>query len=211
MGFYQNRIFPFLCTQVSKPYDNERRTIFSKASGRVLEIGFGLGDGFKFYGNSVSEIVGLEYVESMIKKARNHVERLRATTSLAEKITLKQGSVTSMNFPDKSFDAVISFLVFCSVPDPETAAKEIHRVLKPNGKLLFFEHVHAWEDGLAKWQTRLNPLWNKVACGCNLTRNTRSILERTGFYFADIKEYIHPKSLKLTSSKIMGTAVKNRY
>lgn len=208
MGFYQDKIFPFLCTQAGKPFDEDRQEIFSEASGRVLEIGFGLGANFKFYKNSVSEIIGLEYAESMIKKAQGHIEKLRKVTPLAEKITLKQGSITSMDFPDDSFDTVISFLVFCSVPDPEVAAKEIYRVIKPSGKMFFFEHVHSWEEGLAKWQTRLNPLWKKIACGCSLTRDTKSIFERAGFHFTDIKEYIHPKSMKLTSPKIMGMAVK---
>jgi len=209
MGFYQNKIFPFLCTQAGKPFDGERQEIFGEASGRVLEIGFGLGANFKFYRDSVSEIVGLEYAESMIKKAQDHIEQLRNVIPLAEKITLKQGSIASMDFPDDSFNTVISFLVLCSVPDPELAAKEIHRVLAPDGKLLFFEHVQSWEDGLAKWQTRLNPIWKKVACGCSLTRDTKSIFEKAGFHFTDIREYIHPKSMKLTSSKIMGTAVKS--
>ncbi|MFO7560634.1 MAG: class I SAM-dependent methyltransferase [Desulfobacterales bacterium] len=209
MGFYQNRIFPFLCSQAGKPFDKERQKIFGEASGRVLEIGFGLGAGFKFYTEAVTEIVGLEYADSMIRKAQDHIEKLRTITPFAEKITLEKGSITSMNFPDDSFNTVISFLVFCSVPDPELAAQEIYRVLKPDGKLLFFEHVHSWEDGLAKWQTRLNPLWKKIACGCSLIRNTRSLFERTGFHFTDIQECIHPKSLKLTSSKIMGAAVKS--
>jgi ubiquinone/menaquinone biosynthesis C-methylase UbiE len=208
MGFYQDRIFPFLCAKAGKPFDEERQKIFGEASGRVLEIGFGLGAGFKFYTESVSEIVGLEYADSMIRKAQGHIEKLKTMTPLAEKITLKQGSITSMDFPDESFNTVISFLVFCSVPDPERSAKEIYRVLKPDGKLLFFEHVHSWESGLAKWQTRLDPLWKKVACGCSLTRDTRSLFERTGFHFTNIRECIHPKSLKLTSSKIMGAAIK---
>jgi len=99
-------------------------------------------------------------------------------------------------------------LVFCSVPDVEQAAKEVFRVLKPEGKLLFFEHVHSWEKSLARLQNRINPLWRKIAGGCDLTRDTKLLLEQTGFSFLEIEEYIHDDSLKLTSPKIQGIAIK---
>ncbi len=209
MGFYQDRIFPWLCQKAVRDYDDERRAVFGSASGRVLEIGFGLGTSFRFYTDSADEIVGLEYSASMLTKAEKELDELKANSALASKVILIKGSATNLDFPDESFDTVVSFLVFCSVPDPELAASEIYRVLKPNGKLHFFEHVLAADETLAKWQRRLNPFWKKIACGCNLTRDTKSLFLRAGFSFENFKEYVHENSMKISRQKIQGIAVKS--
>jgi ubiquinone/menaquinone biosynthesis C-methylase UbiE len=206
MGFYADRIFPLICRGVTRRFEPERAEMLAAATGRVLEIGPGAGTGFVNYTEAAGEVVGLEYSAGMLEKARAELEHLAAAGRLRTKVTLVQGSATELDFEDGSFDTVISFLVFCSVPDPETAAREIRRVLKPDGRFLFFEHVLATDPRLARWQVRLNPLWNRVACGCNLNRDTRSLFERTGFRFDEILDYDHQDSMKLTMRKIQGVA-----
>lgn len=206
MGFYADKIFPVICRGVTRRFEPERAEMLATATGRVLEIGPGAGTGFVNYTEAADEVVGLEYSAGMLETARAEVGQLAAAGRLRAKVTLVQGSATELDFEDGSFDTVISFLVFCSVPDPETAAREIRRVLRPDGRFLFFEHVLATDPGLARWQVRLNPLWTRIACGCNLDRDTRSLFERAGFRFDEIRDYDHRDSMKLTMRKIQGVA-----
>ena len=84
---------------------------------------------------------------------------------------LEIGSGTGINFPyyaDHTFDTVISTLVFCTIPNPLLALKEIQRVSKPGATILFFEHVKMKQPNLAKAQDLVNPLWEKVCDGCQL-------------------------------------------
>jgi len=119
----------------------------------------------------------------MLKRAKISYDKLRKISKKAPDILFLKGNISTLDFPDSFFDSVVAFLVFCSVPDVEQAAKEVLRVLKPEGKLLFFEHVHSSEKSLARLQNRINPLWRKIAGGCDLTRDTKLLLEQTGFSF----------------------------
>ena len=120
------------------------------------------------------------------------------------------GDAQQLTFQDNSFDTAVAFLVFCTIPDPQKAAKELFRVLKPGGQLLFFEHVAAEKPSTARWQARLNPYWNKVACGCHLNRDTTKIFEDAGFEFDEFKKYHLPKAPSVVSTVIQGRAVKTR-
>ena len=75
-------------------------------------------------------------------------------------------------FDDGSFDVVISTMVLCTVADPETVLREVDRVLRPNGRFLFIEHVRSERPRLARWQDRLLPLWKPFAMGCHCNRDT---------------------------------------
>ncbi len=210
MSFYSERIFPTLCARAVQHYDLQRQEVVGQACGRVLEIGVGVGSNFEFYSDRVTEVVGLENSRAMLEKSRKHAATVISKNSRTlPQFTLVEGCATALDFEDNSFDTVVAFLVFCSVDDPMMAAREAQRVLKPEGKFLFFEHVSATDAGLRKWQSRLNPLWNKIACGCNLTRDTRRLFEKAGFQFQQIREFIHPETIKLTSHKIQGVCTKS--
>jgi ubiquinone/menaquinone biosynthesis C-methylase UbiE len=189
-------------------YEEQRREVTGLATGRVLEIGVGLGLNFAFYPPKVTEVVGLDSSRAMLEKSRRRIGELKQNNKFLPEFILVEGSVTSLEFNDHEFDTVLSFLVFCSLDDPGRAVREVHRVLKPGGKLLFFEHVLAKDEKLRKWQMRLNPLWKRIACGCDLTRNTKKFFDGPGFHFEEIREYVHPKSLRVTSHKIQGIATK---
>jgi len=210
LGFYANKIFPRLCSRAVRHYGEQRREVTGLATGRVLEIGVGLGSNFEFYTPKVTEVVGLDKSRAMLEKARRRIGELKQNNKFLPEFTLVEGSVTALEFNAHEFDTVVSFLVFCSLDDPGLATREVYRVLKPGGKLLFFEHVLAKDEKLRKWQIRLNPLWKRIACGCDLTRNTKKFFDERGFHFEEIKEYVHPKSLRVTSHKIQGIAVKDK-
>lgn len=209
MGFYEKKIFPLILPFAVRGYAEQRQQVARQASGKVLEIGMGTGENFQFYSRAVNEVVGLDFSREMLAKARRNFKRVIREERGTISVRFIQASATALGFKDKTFDTAIAFLVFCSLPHADIAAKEVYRVLKPGGRLLFFEHVLAPDAKLAKWQNRMNPLWKKVSCGCNLNRDTKSVFARAGFYFLEIKEFYQREAMRLGSPKIQGIAVKS--
>ena len=83
-------------------------------------------------------------------------------------------------FGDDSFDAVVSTLVLCGVDDQARALREIRRVLRPGGQLVFFEHVRSSDPKIARQQDRMNPSIAFVA-GCECNRPTLQSIGAAGF------------------------------
>ena len=104
-------------------------------------------------------------------------------------IRIADGDAERLDYPDDTFDTVVSTLVFCSIPDPLQALREIKRVCKPGGRLLLFEHVRLEEGLIAKAQDVLNPAWIKISGGCNLNRDTVGLLQEEGIEITAIKRY----------------------
>lgn len=206
MGFYAERVFPRLLAWATREYDDERRDLVGRARGRVLEIGIGDGASLPWYGKEVTEVVGIEPSPALVERARARIEA--SDDAIRAPVTLVPGSAEDLDFPDGSFDTVVTFLVMCSVPDPGRVAGELFRVLRPGGRLVVFEHVRARTRGLRVAQKLLNPLWRVVACGCNLDRATSRVLAGAGFRLDDVEEYVQPSAMRLTSPKLAGLAAK---
>ncbi|AUM13994.1 class I SAM-dependent methyltransferase [Ketobacter alkanivorans] len=204
MSFYEDRIFPIFMELATKTFRREIADLLGSAEGRVLEIGAGTGANLGFYSAGVSEVVGIEPVAAMLDKAHGVVAR----AGYDFPITLQVGDARDLPFDDASFDSVVACLVFCTIPQPEKAAAEMHRVLKPGGKVVFYEHVASSRPGVHAWQKRINPLWRKLACGCEITRDTRQLFERAGFSYQQISDFEHPKVPPLMAPIISGIAVK---
>jgi SAM-dependent methyltransferase len=69
----------------------------------------------------------------------------------------------------------------CSIPNTAQALREMRRVLKPGGQLLFVEHGLAPEESVQKWQNRLTPIWKRIGGGCHLNRPIGALIESAGF------------------------------
>ena len=153
-----------------------RQLVVPQAAGRVLEVGIGTGLNMRHYNKQqVTNITGLDPALQMHPLALERIAKAGLPVDLvglsAEKIPL----------PDASFDTVLITYTLCSIPDAQSALLEMHRVLKPTGKLLFCEHGHAPDASVARWQERLQPLWGKVAGGCHLGRDIPALLRGMGF------------------------------
>ncbi|MCR3905431.1 MAG: class I SAM-dependent methyltransferase [Tenericutes bacterium] len=157
-----------------------RRSILTKASGSVLEIGGGTGLNLKQYHFDVIDslvITDIDIDKRLIKRVQKH--------DSINKIKINKTSVEDLPFPNASFDTVIFTLVFCTVKDVNQGLQEIKRVLKDDGKLLFIEHIHPKKKSLRTIFNWINPVWRKISSGCNLNRDIRSSLVENGFQIGE--------------------------
>ena len=159
-----------------------RNDLINKASGQVLELGAGTGINFPLYKN-VKSVTAIEPNPFMIEQSL--VNQKKAIVP----IRVIQSSAEELPFETNSFDTVIATLVFCTIPNVEDALNEMHRICKPNGKILLFEHVKMDQPILAKMQMYLTPFWKKVCDGCCLDRETVGVLESKGFKIIKLNKF----------------------
>jgi ubiquinone/menaquinone biosynthesis C-methylase UbiE len=185
MSFYQEHVVPHLVNLAmrNRELDPYRERVLAGAEGRVLEIGIGAGANLKFYPPRVKEILALEPSAKLISMARRAAgessHRIAAVNFLeasAETIPLEPGTV----------DTVVMTWTLCSIPDAPQALREMRRVLKPGGQLLFVEHGQSPDASVKKWQDRLTPLWKRIAGGCRLNRPISGLLEQAGFHITHL-------------------------
>ena len=178
-----------------------RQALLGQARGRVLEIGAGTGANLPFYGEGVEELVLTEPEAPM---ARRLERRLREHRLPAE---VHGAPAEELPFEDGHFDFAVSTLVLCTVDDQQRALGELHRVLKPGGRLLFIEHVRSDQPRLARWQDRLNGLNQFMGQGCNCNRPTVDTLRAAGFTITELEQGKLPKAPPHVRPLAVGTAV----
>lgn len=182
--------------------DPWRRRVAGAASGRVLEVGVGTGLNLPFYRlEQVRELVGLEPDPHMRRRAAARAARLHIP------VRLIAAAAESMPFTDGAFDTVVATHVFCTVADPQRALAEVFRVLRPGGTFRFLEHVRANDEGAARWQDRLTPLWRLVAGGCHPNRPTVDWIRAAGFVLQEVERFDIPAG-GLTKPQAFGVALR---
>jgi ubiquinone/menaquinone biosynthesis C-methylase UbiE len=96
-------------------------------------------------------------------------------------VDLIEGSAEEIPLEDAIIDTVVTTWTLCTIPDASRALKEMRRVLKPEGRLLFVEHGRAPDSNVAWWQDRLTPIWKRLGGGCHLNRAIKSLIQGAGF------------------------------
>jgi ubiquinone/menaquinone biosynthesis C-methylase UbiE len=177
-----------------------RKEVTGKARGRVVEVGAGTGQNFRHYPSSVVELIATEPDPHMLRRAREKAAEAAVT------IRLEQAPAERLPVEDRSVDTVVSTYVFCTVPDPRSALNEIKRILKPDGRFLFLEHVRAEDPRLAKWQDRLQRPWSFFGAGCHPNRDTAATIEGAGFAFEELDRFMFKPELPLARPQIKGSA-----
>jgi len=179
VGFYDDRILPHLIRigMQQEMLTPIRRRLTQQASGRVLEIGVGSGLNLPFYGDGVSEVIGIEPSARLLAMARDAAANATVRTDLLD------ASAEAIPLDSASVDTIVSTFTMCSVPDLSRALAEIRRVLKPDGRLLFAEHGIAPDVGVRRWQNLLTPVWKRICGGCHLNREMGRLIESAGFSF----------------------------
>lgn len=179
-GLWERYVVPPLisCACSSKPIMKQREKIVPEADGVVLEVGCGSGTNFHLYDNSkVSHLHAIEPAEGMVKRARATWDE----GSYETPCDIHTCGAEEVPLDDHSVDTAVVTFVLCTIPDWRASLKELRRVLKPSGKILYSEHGLAPDAGVEKWQRRIEPVWKRMAGGCHLTRDTREMFEAEGF------------------------------
>jgi ubiquinone/menaquinone biosynthesis C-methylase UbiE len=179
MGFYQDHIVPVLINLAMQRQElvAYRSHVIPAAEGRVLEIGVGSGLNLPFYSRNVERLVGLDPSSKLLSMVRRNLKRN------ASPIELIEGSAEAIPLQTNSVDTVVITWTLCSIPDADRALREMHRVLRPGGHLLFVEHGRAPEPNVRWWQDRLTPVWKRIGGGCHLNRAIQMLIEDAGFKF----------------------------
>ncbi|MBO0767838.1 MAG: class I SAM-dependent methyltransferase [Solirubrobacterales bacterium] len=205
MGIW-DRIFaafydPMMAATDEAGLAEHRAQVANQASGRVLEIGAGTGRNMALYPDSVTELVLSE--PSLPMSKRLEAKLGEATVS---PVRVVNAGAEQLPFEDASFDTVVSTLVLCTVPDLPGTLAEVRRVLKPQGRFLFLEHVRASAPRLAAWQDRLHGPWRAWGNGCHCNRDTVAAIRQSGLDVTELVEDNLPKML-LASPLARGSAV----
>lgn len=183
MGLYDRHILPhlidFACGMGAVM--KARSQLVPQARGRVLEIGIGSGLNLSFYDpQRVEVVVGVDPSAAMQRLARERAARCQVPV---EMIALELGQIQAA---DASFDDIVCTFTLCTIPDAVSALREMRRVLKPGGRLLFCEHGLAPDLPVVRWQKRLTPLWKPLAGGCHLDRDIPALIGAGGFHIREL-------------------------
>lgn len=203
MGLYAKYVFPRLLewTLGSEAMGNYRRRALEPAAGDTLEIGFGTGLNLPYYPPTVTRLTVIDS-ESML---RNLVER-RIGASLIPVVKMQLDAQGRLPFGNGIFDSVVTTLTLCSIADPAPALAEIRRVLKPDGKFIFFEHGRSDDADIARRQDRFNPLQRVIGVGCNLNRKIDKLITEGGFRIVELDRFLMPKIPRLLAEMYRGIA-----
>ena len=178
-----------------------RRELVGQATGDVLEIGGGTGANLEHYGPAVRSLTITEPEPPRLKRLE------RRASEQAPEATVLRAPAEDLPFNDATFDTVVSTLVLCGVDDQPRAVRELMRVLKPGGRLIFIEHVRSEDARLARKQDRMNPVNRFVVC-CDCNRPTLDTIKAAGFEVTRLEHDELPKSPSFVRPLILGTATR---
>ena len=185
MGFYEDRILPRIITKTcGLPAMNKlRRRACEPLSGRVVEIGFGSGFNVGQYPDAVTQVAAVEPSDTGWQLG---AERIAAST-----IPIERSGLDGQHLPfaDDTFDSALSTFTLCTIPDMPAALAELRRVVKPGGVFAFFEHGNAPDEGVRRWQRRLEPLQKRVGGGCHLTRDIPALVSDAGWDVVELDSF----------------------
>jgi len=183
MNFYDRWVLPPILDLVMRQDQLQkfRREVVAAAGGRTLEVGVGSGLNFPLYGRQVEVVVGIDPSVRLLAIAR------RRADAAGVRAEFLLGSATAIPLLDSTMDTVVMTWTLCSITDPLAALREMRRVLKPGGSLLFVEHGLSPEPGVERWQHRLTPIWCRVAGGCHLDRKTDNLIRSAGFDLTELR------------------------
>jgi ubiquinone/menaquinone biosynthesis C-methylase UbiE len=182
---------------------DHRRSLLRGLSGTVLELGAGHGLNFPHYPTEVTEVIAVEPEPTLRAKATE------AAATAPVPVRVLAGRADQLPVEDETVDAAIASLVLCSVPDQDRALAELHRVVRPDGQLRFYEHVIANRQPkrLLLQVADHTSVWPRIAGGCHPARDTTAAIGRSGFEIQTIERIMFASSrLKPSIPYVIGTA-----
>ena len=184
MGLYERYVFPHVLDFAMRAMNPLRADVLAKASGDVLEIGFGTGLNLRHYPSSVRRVFAIDPMHALERRV---AERIAAADFPVERHHLRADG--RLPFDAGSFDCAAMTWTLCTIPDPGAALRELHRVLKPGAALLFIEHGRSDDARVARFQDRWNPIQNVIGAGCNVNRKIDALIREAGFRFEKLERF----------------------
>jgi ubiquinone/menaquinone biosynthesis C-methylase UbiE len=182
VGLYMRYVLPRVIDAAMRLSEVQRyrAALIPRARGAVLEIGIGSGLNLPYYGPGVHRLNGVDPSAELLAMTRRRAGAVRFA------VDLLASPAETLPLEDASCDVAVTTFTLCSVSEPLAVLREVRRVLKPGGTLLFAEHGLAPDAATMRWQHRLNPLWSRLAGGCNLDRRICDLIVAAGFVLADV-------------------------
>ena len=202
MSVYRRYVLPRLvhCACSGVPTMRQRQRLVPLARGEVLEVGIGSGLNLRFYDPAhVTRVWGVEPSRELSAMAS------RAAEEVPFDVELLSGRGEDIPLASGCCDTVVVTYTLCSIPDALAALREMARVLKTGGRLLFCEHGLAPDAGVRRWQHRLNPVWRRLSGGCQLNRDVPATLEEGGFEITRM-ETLYVSGWRVASFNYWGAA-----
>ncbi|GGH20026.1 class I SAM-dependent methyltransferase [Paenibacillus segetis] len=180
------RIFDRQATQYDKKREDPkqklwRQNLLSHAKGEVLELAVGTGANFPYYPKEV-KITATDFSEAMIEKAQQAVKHYHLHADFI------CSDIEELNFPDQSFDTIVSTLSICSYKNPIVVLDKIKRWCRPGGKILLMEHGISSNFMVSTLQKTFNPLLYRVY-GCHYTRDILGLISESGIKIDKAESY----------------------
>ena len=202
-GFYARYILPRCLDKACAigPIEKQRAKIVPLAKGDVLEIGIGSGLNLPHYDASkVTSITGVD--------PDDHIWARSKTRRGAVSFPVHRIGLSGEDIPrdSNSADTVVVTYSLCTIPDPVAALKEMRRILKPGGEILFCEHGQAPDQKISKWQNRMDPFWSKIAGGCHSGRDIPALIQQAGLKTIELQQMYIPGP-KVLSYNYWGRAL----
>ncbi len=203
MGIYSERVLPRILNVAGgmKAIQPVRRRVCEGLAGDVVEIGFGSGLNIPFYPAAVTRVDAVEPADLAWRLADG---RVRSTCIPVQRSGLDG---QSLPFAENSYDAALSTLTLCTIPDVAAALGELRRVLKPGGTLHFVEHGLAPDENVRRWQHRVEPIQKRLLGGCHLTRPIVDLLETAGFTITEVDVFYEKSAPKFEGAYSLGIAL----
>jgi ubiquinone/menaquinone biosynthesis C-methylase UbiE len=184
-----------------KPTMRQREKVVPLARGQVLEVGIGSGLNLPYYDTgTVTKVWGLDPSPEMVKMAR------KAAGQVPFEVEFMDQPAEQIPLEDVSVDTILVTYSLCTIPDPPAALRQMARVLKPTGRLIFCEHGLAPDPDVRRWQDRINPVWKRLGGGCNLNRAIPQLIEQGGFNITEMESMYLP-GWRWASFEYWGAAI----
>jgi ubiquinone/menaquinone biosynthesis C-methylase UbiE len=178
VGVYSKYLLPRILDLAMRNKETARLRAawIPQARGEVLEVGIGSGLNLPFYSRDVQRVYGVEPSVELQRMASK-----KALTEAIQVEFLVQSAEEGLPLPDASIDTAVITWTLCSISDAPKALRQVNRVLRMNGRLIFVEHGRSPDLSVAVWQERITPLWKRVTGGCHLNRKIDELISAAGF------------------------------
>ena len=203
--FYESKVLPKLLTVLcnTKPNHYQRKKVVPLAIGDVVEIGVGPGLNLQYYNlDTVNKVIGIDPSDELNKIAKRNANKVNLD------IEFNLSSAESIDLPTSSVDSVVCTFSLCSIPNPEKALKEIHRILKPGGKYYFCEHGISPDLSTRVFQNVTNVFYPKLSGGCHANRDIPKLISESGLKILEKDTMYLPGSVKFLGFNYWGVAIR---